>query len=535
MTVTSARFETPGCSSDGCDADAEYAIRYRAKDSSGVSRAEFVKEGDVRETVTPTGRAQNLGGRVVFTTGFLESGADAITGTTVDIEATDTHGAATRQTALERQNFYGNLAGELDHENVYTVAAASELARVSGFASSYGAPVRGAKQSAEGVPAFLRTLSEDPLAVLEGITEILRVLEKYGILDTLVEAFAGPLQEKQETNNPYSESETPELYRAYKISWYQGYAGGKATQVVLGAGAAKAVTKSAKVRKLDDSLSGQSNSYRALRSVKQRKDAAEAVAATKVLRGTARVGSGALRGVWTVGSKVKVWRVSAKADLDTNDLSDAEQQAVGRFVVREGDDGARVLADGGEDTVDIIRRYDGVDEQTAERLTTLRDAGELTQSDLRLLENSLDRGNIDAGDLRRISKLLSESNGLRDDDISVAVLVDIAERGDFSDTLGIVAPNDVIIKNGYSVDTVRLHVGNKNKGRTHYVLRHVAGAERRGEGITSIWPMGQSIGGRTMADLVDYEDITRLVYTTIKYGEANDKGTSVNLYTMMSV
>jgi len=289
------------------------------------------------------------------------------------------------------------------------------------------------------------------------------------------------------------------------------------------------------VRKLDDSLSGQSNSYRALRSVKQRKDAAEAVAATKVLRGTARVGSGALRGVWTVGSKVKVWRVSAKADLDTNDLSDAEQQAVGRFVVREGDDGARVLADGGEDTVDIIRRYDGVDEQTAERLTTLRDAGELTQSDLRLLENSLDRGNIDAGDLRRISKLLSESNGLRDDDISVAVLVDIAERGDFSDTLGIVAPNDVIIKNGYSVDTVRLHVGNKNKGRTHYVLRHVAGAERRGEGITSIWPMGQSIGGRTMADLVDYEDITRLVYTTIKYGEANDKGTSVNLYTMMSV
>ena len=322
VTVTSAKFETPGCSSDGCDADAEYAIRYRAKDPSGVSRVEFVKQGDVQETVTPAGRAQTLGGRVVFTTGFLESSADAVTGTTVDIEATDTHGAATRQTALERQNFYGNLAGELDRENVYTVAAASELARISGFASSYGAPVRGAKQSAEGVPAFLRTLSEDPLAVLEGVTEILRVMEKYGILDTLVEAFAGPLQEKQETNNPYSESENPELYRVYKISWYQGYAGGKATQVVLGAGAAKAVTKSAKVRKLDDSLSGRSNSYRALKSVKQRKDAAEAVAATKVLRGTARVGSGTLRGARTVGSKVKVWRLSRRAGLDGRDKSD---------------------------------------------------------------------------------------------------------------------------------------------------------------------------------------------------------------------
>ncbi|WP_435064625.1 hypothetical protein [Halobaculum sp. EA56] len=328
VTIHSAKFESPGCGEDGCDSKAEYAILYSAEDPSGVDRVEFVKEGDVREAVVPTGRAQNLGGRVYFTTGFLESSADAVTGTTVDVKATDTHGSATRTVALERQNFYGNLAGELDHASIYTVAAADQLARISGFASSYGAPVRGAKQSAEQVPALYRTLRDDPLSVLNGVTEILRVMEKYGILDTLVKAFAGPLQEKQETNNPYNEAENPELYTTYKIAWYQGYAGGKVTQIVLGAGAAKAVKQSTKLKKLDKALDGRSTTYRAVKSVKQRTDAAEAVVATKLVRGTVRVGAGTMRGARSVGAKAKVWRVSTRTDLErANCLTSTSRQS----------------------------------------------------------------------------------------------------------------------------------------------------------------------------------------------------------------
>jgi hypothetical protein len=73
---------------------------------------------------------------------------------------------------------------------------------------------------------------------------------------------------------------------------------------------------------------------------------------------------------------------------------------VGDFLIRNGDDGAQVVADGGDDAVAVIRRFDGVDDDTADRLATLKRSGDLDTSDLNRLKNALDNGEIDARDLR---------------------------------------------------------------------------------------------------------------------------------------
>ena len=146
-----------------------------------------------------------------------------------------------------------------------------------------------------------------------------------------------------------------------------------------------------------------------------------------MLRGTARVGAGTLRGARTVGSKVKVWRVSNDANIETSDLSDGGQQAVGRFVAREGDDGARVLADGGDDALAIITRFDDIDAETVDRLADLHRQGELSKRDLNRLASARASGQIDGSDLRQVSLILSKNQNLIGEKVGTGDIVDVSK------------------------------------------------------------------------------------------------------------
>ncbi|WP_157572965.1 hypothetical protein [Halogranum rubrum] len=320
----------------------EYAILYGAEDPSGVTRVQFIKEGEIHEYLQFDGRPTNIGGRVYFKVGFLETSADAVTGTTVDITAEDVHNSKTRQLAVERANFYGNLAGELDHSNIYTQTAAYQLAQISGFTSSWGSTAREAKQGAEGTVEAYQALREDPVGYLHGVVRIVEVLERYGILDTLAEAFVGPLQEKQETNNPYDEAENPTLYSTYKVGWYEGFVAGKVSQIVVTFGAGQAVKGTTTAKRVDGFVSS-TKTYKIAKRIKSPYDTTKARVAAKLVDGTQRVGSGVLGRTRTVAQHIRVTRALRRTDIDTSDLSDSEQRVLGGFVAQTGSEGAEFV------------------------------------------------------------------------------------------------------------------------------------------------------------------------------------------------
>ena len=522
VTIHQAKFETePGYS--------EYAVLYGAEDPSGVTRVQFIKEGDIHEDLQFDGRPTNIGGRVYFTVGFLETSADAVTGTTVDITAEDVHNSKTRELAVERANFYGNLAGELDHSNIYTQTAAYQLAQISGFTSSWGSTAREAKQGAEGTVEAYQALRDDPVEYLRGVVGIVEVLERYGILDTLVEAFVGPLQEKQETNNPYDEAENPTLYSTYKVGWYEGFVAGKVSQIVVTFGAGQAVKGTTTAKRVDEFASS-TKTYKIAKRIKSPYDTTKARIAAKLVDGTQRVGSATLSGGKTVGAKIKIWHINTDDNFDLPPGTDTTQRNVGEFVAREGTGGARTLADGGDDVLYVLSRLDGIDQQTVKRITRLYERGTVTTRELDQLENALEQGRINTNDVRKISALLTGENDYYvDSDATVDDLINLAENEDLSDVRGVVKPTSPFSKDGASIDTIYLSYGDSQEGLIHLIRRHFAGLQMKPNDITSFWPVGQRVKGRLLDEPreLSQQEVKTLIYQSVKHGSASDDGTAV--------
>lgn len=87
-------------------------------------------------------------------------------------------------------------------------------------------------------------------------------------------------------------------------------------------------------------------------------------------------------------------------------LSPAESSRLGRFFARYGDNGGRLMADGGEDLRDLIVRSDGLDEDTTQALLRAHARGDLNDAALRRTARYLDEGRMDQADVRRMEEML---------------------------------------------------------------------------------------------------------------------------------
>jgi hypothetical protein len=322
----------------------KFLVLLAVRDPSGIEGVTFLKEDDVvaREDVPDDFVFARV--KTTFKVGFFETSADAVTGSTVKVKATDVHENTKTDVALKRQNFYGNLAGELNHENRFTTTAAGELGKISGFSTAVGDVPRSAKQTVESIPATLQALREDPLGFLDGIERLIAVLQRADLLDVLVEALLGPVKQKQRLNNPYDKSKNPKLYDTFSRKWYAGYVAGRISTTALSAGIGKAVKTSKAARKVSDILDG-TRTGRVIDLVQSKRAAVNRKVIGGLAKGGKKVGGAVLSSAKTVGGTIRLYRLQRRADVDTSELDGYESTMVGSYLRGGGDDAAETVDD----------------------------------------------------------------------------------------------------------------------------------------------------------------------------------------------
>ncbi|WP_147376660.1 hypothetical protein [Halopiger aswanensis] len=352
--------------------DTTYWVSVRIHDPAGVDRAALVKAGneetsanyDGGETVydylefteelaesdtdvdTSTYKSTfiSFGAKAVETTGSVaESVGDTTAGTTIYVETRDRNGNEDDAVGVERANFYGEAAGSLYTGTPADYVVASEFATVSGFSASLGVAFQDISQ-----------LIDDPEAVVEGIRALLDLAQSEGLgaAETLVKAMAQDVERKQAVNNPYGsleEKEQADLYDTFRENWYEGYAAGFLAKMALDqsrSGSVKTALKSSdKVQDVGSKLSD-TKALKALDRVSDAKKAAKGRATARIL--LAVDGDAAeplLSQADTAGGAYRLWRHQRAMDADVDSLSDARQEQLGQYLLRTGDDGAKLVDD----------------------------------------------------------------------------------------------------------------------------------------------------------------------------------------------
>jgi hypothetical protein len=203
----------------------------------------------------------------------------------------------------------------------------------------------------EAIPATLQALREDPLGFLDGIERFIAVLQRAGVLDVLVEALIGPIERKQELNNPYDEEKNEQLHDAFAARWYQGYIGGKLATTVLSAGIGKAVKSSNTARKFGDIIGG-TRAGRLIDLVNSKRAAVNRKVIGGLAKGGKKAGGAVLSSAKTVGGTIRLYRLKRRADVDTSDLDEYESTMVGSYLRGGGDDAADTVDDLDDDETD---------------------------------------------------------------------------------------------------------------------------------------------------------------------------------------
>lgn len=218
-----------------------YNLGYSVDDPSGIAQINVYKDHTLQIEWSSTTYPEGVGQNVEFTTGASGTLLDAFGGAVVEVEAVDQHGNDNRTVALERTNFYGEVAGKLGSDTIYGEQIAHDLGALSGFTV-------GAGESIETVQAVL----DDPLGFLNSINEVIALLQDLGVLDDLVTAFVADVEETQERNNPYDETSQPGLYAEYREGWYGGYVSYYVVSAVAGNEATKAAKDVEKLSEIAD-------------------------------------------------------------------------------------------------------------------------------------------------------------------------------------------------------------------------------------------------------------------------------------------
>lgn len=113
-------------------------------------------------------------------------------------------------------------------------------------------------------------------------------------------------------------------------------------------------------------------------------------------------GTRVLASARTTAQKYRIAEQLRRLDPRTIErLSPGEQTRLGQFLARYGDDGGRLMADGGEDLRRLIVRSDGLDEDTTRDLLRAHGRGDVSDGELRRISNALDEGDLTQAEVRR--------------------------------------------------------------------------------------------------------------------------------------
>lgn len=111
----------------------------------------------------------------------------------------------------------------------------------------------------------------------------------------------------------------------------------------------------------------------------------------------------------TTAQTHRIWEQLRRFDPRTIErLSPDEQSRLGQFLARYGDDGGRLIADGGENLRRLTVRSDGLDEATTRAVLRAHARGDLDDAALRRTARYLDEGRMDQADVRRMEQILRE-------------------------------------------------------------------------------------------------------------------------------
>ena len=376
--------------------ETHYRVGYGATDPSGVMRVRIQKEGETRIDSRFGDAPTSVGANQYFTTGVVESSVTALSGTSVEVKATDRHRNHRAMTALERSNFYGSLAKEIGPKS--SVKTAGDLGLLSGFTVGAGGTAKTAKAILEDPFGFLGTLQQ-----MASMMTQLGLLEK--ILKTLPSQMVKSVQDKQDRSNPYDKQTQEDHYKAFQYNWYLGYGGYFLLSMVVGGQATKAAKNTKTFSKVVDKLDRngkltQANRYldsakantvgratgRTKSSIKSGYRLGK-LAAKESAGLSKRGGRQILSGAKTVGKKVEVrYQLRKISGPKLSNLDASERRQLGNLLARTPDGGARVIQaldgetlddllsvrratapDGDSDTLDqetraaIIRQYDDKD------------------------------------------------------------------------------------------------------------------------------------------------------------------------------
>jgi hypothetical protein len=326
-------------------------------------------------------------------TGTDETILDSFTGTTVTVTAEDVHGNLKETVGLERANFFGNLAGRLGSDTIFTSAIASNLGSLSGFSASLGAV-------ATNVIDLIQQVLDDPLFFVDTIQQLLALVNDLSaqLIERIVNAAIDSFQSTMERNNPYDQGAA--LYDEFRASWYAGYAMGFVAKALVGASAAKAIKSTRTVQRISDSIRS-TRVGSVLTKVDDLGDAAKTRVATTIVRSADDVPGSYLGEASNVGQVYRLWRTTRDADADLGELSDLQQRRLARAVAR-----------GGSDTASAVRRLDS---DALEDLTTLDIS---TQARVALTPKYVE---LDASDRQRLTAFVEDTG---DDGARVAGAVD---------------------------------------------------------------------------------------------------------------
>jgi len=182
-------------------------------------------------------------------------------GTTVYLRATDANDNSEQAVGVQRENFYGAVAGDLYTGTIFDQAVASEFGKLSGFSASLGV-----------IFNDISTFIDDPTAFIDGIQALYSVITEEGldVVQPLIDGYIQQFERKQAQNNPYGgldEQEYPELYSTFEANWYQGYVAGFLTKVVISAGAGSAAKNAIKQTDTASDIAQRLADTRALRAL----------------------------------------------------------------------------------------------------------------------------------------------------------------------------------------------------------------------------------------------------------------------------
>ncbi|WP_408960154.1 hypothetical protein [Natrinema sp. 74] len=321
----------------------EGSVEKRFPDADGIEvtrrfkYTDKISGGNVDTSSIKSTVVSGTGSAIDLTGDLAGAIADTTLGTSVSLRATDANGNRQQVVAVERANFYGYMADELPTGwDLADREIARKVGTVSGFSASIGVVFRDAEQ-----------LLNDPGAFIDGMRAMLELVAEAdpAVIDRLIDGYIQQFEQKQEQNNPYDEGTTK--YRLFEENWYEGYALGFLSKLVVSggsSGAKNAIKSTDRVGDIADRLSD-SRALRALSRIDGATDTAKARVTARLLLATDDAAEPLLSQADTAGQAYRLWRLQRSVDVNVDAMPEARQQRLGEYLARTGNDGARLFDD----------------------------------------------------------------------------------------------------------------------------------------------------------------------------------------------